>query len=75
MSYKDKQLLEDIYDLVKATALSDNDKSRFAELSHTHADEADVNLHAYLYNKNMEWDGDKNTIKIGKHIIIQLTIL
>jgi hypothetical protein len=70
-TYKDKQLLEDIYNLIKVCAVSDKQSDKWSSLSRVHADVAKKNLHSYLRNKNMEWDGDRKTIRIGKHIILQ----
>lgn len=71
-TYKDKQLLEDIYDLVKVCALSDKQVDDYAAMSRSFAEDAKKNLHKYLKHKNMEWDGDRNTIRLGKHIILHI---
>ena len=71
--YKSKQLLEDIYDLIKACALSDNQDDAWARLSRKHCKDAKRGIHTFIKDKCMEWDGDKNTISIGKHIIINIT--
>jgi hypothetical protein len=72
-AYKNKQLLEDIYDLVKECALSSKQADSWAVLSHKHADDAKRGIHKFIKNKCMEWDGDKNTINIGQHIVISIT--
>ncbi len=71
-NYKDKQLLEDIYDVIKVTALSDNQIDDYAYMSRKHAKEASKGLHDFLKDKNIEWSGDDNTIRIGKHITIRV---
>jgi hypothetical protein len=74
-NYKDKQLMEDIYDLVKVCGLSKNQSDSWAELSKKHAEDSKKNLHNFIKNKNIEWNGDKNIINIGNHITISITYL
>ena len=74
MAYRDKQLLEDIYDYLKETALPKNQNDLWAEGSREHALEARKGLGTYLRQKNMEWDPTSNTIKIGDRVTIRLEV-
>lgn len=69
-----RRMLENIYDLIKECALSKKQDDWWAELSHKHAKEAKSELHDFTRMKNMEWDGDKNEIKIGEHFVLKLEI-
>lgn len=72
-NYTDKQLSEDIYDLIKACALPEGQNDEWAKLSRKHAEEARKNIGKYLKSKNVEWNGDNKSINIGKHITIFIT--
>ena len=54
---KRKRMFENIYDLIKG--------GEFEE-------EAKKELRRFIYNKNIEWDGDKNIISLGKHFKFKL---
>jgi len=54
---KHKQLFEDIYDLIKG--------GEFEQ-------EAKKNIRKYIMDKELEWDGDNNTISLGKKFKIKL---
>jgi len=54
---KQKRIFEDIYDLIKGGKFEN---------------EARKNIKRFIKNKNMKWDGDNNTISLGKHFIIKL---
>lgn len=71
-TYQQKQLLEDIYDLVKECALSRKQVDSYATMSRIFATTARHNLRSFLRKKSIEWNGDTNTIKIGEHILIKL---
>ena len=70
MAYTDRQLSEDIYDIIKVCALSDNQTDDYAQMSRRHAEDARKNLRKFLGNKEMQWWPESNTVVIGKHIII-----
>lgn len=72
--YKDKQLSEDIFDLIKVNALSDKQDDTYAEMSRGFARDAGKNLYSFLHDKTMEWDGQKNEIKIGRDVILKVII-
>jgi len=74
MAYRDKQLLEDIYDYLKETALPVKQSDEWGKLSREHALEARKNLGEYLRQKNMEWDPISNTIKIGDRVTLRLEV-
>ena len=71
-----KRMFENIYDLIKGVSIPKNTKSTkngsWAELSKAHEEEAKKELKKFVYNKNIEWDGDKNIISIGKHFKFKL---
>lgn len=69
--YTRKQFAEDIYDLIKECALSDNDNDDWAKLSRQFSKDARKNIRKYLRNKNLEWSNSQ--IKIGKYITITVT--
>jgi len=52
-----KQLFQDIYDMIKG--------GKFEA-------EAKKNIRKFIKNKNVEWDGDHNTISLGKYFVIEL---
>ena len=52
-----KQLFEDIYDLIKG--------GEFEQ-------EAKINLRKFIKNKEVEWDGDNNIISLGKYFKFKL---
>lgn len=52
-----KQMFENIYDLIKG--------GEFEQ-------QARKELRKFIYNKNIEWSGDNNTIALGKHFVIKL---
>jgi len=51
-----KRMLENIYDLIKG--------GQFEA-------EAKKEIRKFIKNKNIEWNGDTNTISLGKHFKIQ----
>ena len=53
-------MFENIYDLIKGGEFEN---------------EAKKELRSYVKNKHIEWNGDENTIRIGKHFILQLFIV
>ena len=71
--YQDKQLLEDIYDLTKVCGLNETQNNQYAILCREFANDAKKGLHNFIRGKSIEWDGNKNIIKIGKHITIHIT--
>jgi len=73
--YKDKQLLEDIYDLLKAQALSPKQNNDWAILARHFEAEAKRNLHDFLSEKSMSWNGETNTITIGSHIELSVKFI
>ena len=54
---KQKRIFEDIYDLIKGGKFEN---------------EAKKNIKRFIKNKNVKWDGDNNTISLGKHFVIKL---
>lgn len=52
-----KRMFENIYDLIKGGEFENEAKK---ELRH------------FIKHKELEWDGDNNTIKLGKHFTIKL---
>lgn len=52
-----KRMFENVYDLIKG--------GKFEE-------EARRELRKFIKNKNIEWNGDNNTITLGKHFQIKL---
>lgn len=64
------KIMENIYDLIKETALSNRQNDDWAILSRKHQKEAKRELGRYLRYKNIEWEGNK--IKIGKHIVLTI---
>ena len=73
--YKDKQLLEDIYDLVKAQALSPKQDDDWSKLARQFEDDAKKGLHNFLKDKAITWNGDNNTITIGSHIELSIKFI
>jgi len=65
------RVMENIYDLIKATGLSGKQQDDWAELSRKHEAEARQELGQYLKHKAIEWDN--NSIRIGKHITITIS--
>ena len=74
MAYRDKQLLEDIYDVIKVLAIPHKQDDSWGELCKEHAGEASKNLGDYLHQKNMVWDPISNTIKIGDRVTLRLEV-
>lgn len=68
---KRKMIFEDIYDLIKGTAINEpgNDWEKLAK---KHEEEARKELGKWVKNKTTEWDGDNNEIKIGSRFTIKL---
>ena len=56
---KRRDMFENIYDLIKG--------GKFEE-------EARRELRAFIRNKEIEWSGDDDTIKLGKHFTIKLIV-
>jgi len=54
---KQELIFEDIYDLIKGGAFEK---------------EARKNIRHYIHDKEIEWDGDNHTIKLGKRFTIKL---
>jgi hypothetical protein len=54
---KKKRMFENIYDLIKG--------GNFEE-------EAKKELRGFIKNKHIEWDGDNNTISLGKYFKFKL---
>jgi len=52
-----KLLFEDIYDMIKG--------GKFEK-------EAKKNVRKFIKYKHIEWNGDNNTIMLGKHFVIKL---
>ena len=74
--YRDKQLLEDIYDLLSGdVALSPDQNDDLAKMHKQFAKDSKKSLHNYLMHKTMEWDPEHNTIKIGDHIVLKLEVV
>jgi len=73
--YRDRSLLEDIYDYLKETALPASQDDWYAELSREFAKQSRRKLGRYLRDKNMEWDPQNKCIRIGEHIVLTLTIV
>lgn len=70
-----KRQFENIYDLIRGTILFDDparDTTEWGKLTRKHHKEATKEMRAFIRNKNIEWDGDKNIITIGKHFRFQL---
>jgi len=61
-----KDLTNNIYDLVKATALKDKQNDDWAILSRQFAQDSKKQMHKYLSNKDMSISN--NVIYIGKKI-------
>jgi len=64
---KTHTICEDIYDLIKITALPKRQSDSWAELARTNAKLASQRLGEYLKNKNIEYSGDTSII-IGNNI-------
>lgn len=69
---KQKKMFENIYDLIKVCGLSDKQNDSWGQLSRKHGKEAKKELDQFIRNKNIEWDGDKNIISLGKHFRFKL---
>jgi len=54
---KRERMFENIYDLIKG--------GKFEK-------EAKKELRGFIKDKDIEWDGDNNTISLGKHFTIKL---
>jgi hypothetical protein len=54
---KQKRMFENIYDLIKGGQFEEESKKE---------------LRSFIKNKNIEWDGDKNIISLGKKFKFQL---
>ena len=52
-----KRMFENIYDLIKGGEFED---------------EAKKELRAFIKHKNLEWDGDRNIISLGKYFKFKL---
>jgi len=57
---KQKRMFENVYDLIKGG---------------TFEQEAKKELKRFIKYKNIEWNGDNNTIMLGKHFKISLEIV
>ena len=66
---KKARIMENIYDLIKATTIGKQDDD-WATLSREHEREARQELYGYLRDKHIEWDNEN--IRIGKHITITI---
>lgn len=69
---KQKIMFENIYDLIKATALPKKQNNGWAKLARKHEQEARKELGAFIKTKEIVWDNDNNTISIGKRFKIEL---
>ena len=67
-----KRMFENIYDLLLGNALSDKQQDDWAVLHREMEKKARQELRKFTQSKSMEWDGDNNTISIGKHFRIVL---
>ena len=77
MTKNQKKMFENIYDLIRGTILFDDeskDITTWGKLTRKHYNEARKEMRKFLIPKNIEWNGDDNTIIIGKHFKIQLII-
>ena len=68
---KRKMIFEDIYDLIKGTAINEPSND-WEKLAKKHEEQAKKELGKWVKNKNLEWDGDTNEIKIGSYFVIKL---
>jgi len=71
-----QRMLENIYDLVKGINIPEGtiakENGDWNELSQKHKEEATKELKEYVKGKDIEWDGNHHTIKIGKRFTIKL---
>lgn len=70
--YTIEKFAEDLYDLIKVNALSDDQNDDWSILSRKFAEESKKNIHKFIKDKDMEWNG--NEIRIGKHIVITVEV-
>ncbi len=74
-TYKYRQrMFANIYDLLKSNALSNKQNDDWAKLSRKFGKQARRELKKFVCDKNIEWDGNENVIRIGKHFVIGLRI-
>lgn len=71
LTRKKKIMFENIYDVIKGTAINEP-ISDWEKLAKKHEKQASKELGKWIKNKNIEWDGDTNEIKIGKYFTIKL---
>ena len=67
---KKKRVLENIYDLVKVTGLSNKQNDEWAKLSREHAEEARKEMKQFIERKEIRFDCD--SISIGRDFKIEL---
>lgn len=76
---KNQRMLENIYDIIKVSLLSDKQNDEWAMLSRKHGEEAQKELKKWARNKNISWGTlpfiDGAYITIGKHFVIKLEAL
>lgn len=65
-------MLENIYDAIKILALPSDQEDGWTKLARQHEKDAKRELRKFMYNKSITWDGDNNTISIGRDFVITL---
>ena len=69
-----RRMFENVYDVIKVCSLSEKQIDDYAIMSRQHAKEAKQELGKFLRYKNIEWDGTRNVIKLGKYFSMKLII-
>jgi hypothetical protein len=72
MKYNSRELSQDLYDLIKVNALHEDQDDKWSKLCRQFAKDAERNLHQLTKDKNMEWNGELEIIKIGRDIIVKV---
>lgn len=76
---KNQHMLENIYDIIKVSLLSDKQNDDWATLSRKHGEEAKKELKQWGRDKYISWGNDPvndtGYITIGKHFVIKLEAL
>ena len=65
-------MFENIYDLIKVCALSNRQNDEWAQLSRKFGEEAKKEMRRFLRYKNLEWDGERNIISLGRNFKFKL---
>ena len=70
---KRKRMFENIYDLIRGVGHTGKQEAgSWGELAQRHEKEAKGELKKFISYKELEWDGDRNIISLGKHFRFKL---